>query len=155
MPKYGYREIYKIADLGSRCSRGCWLRARFQMSASKHPELSERETDRRSASTPGWLRNSYETTVNQPWDTTISSPITYVNGVPEFITTHEKYEFGSIFASARSGDLDEFDVAVAALALQYEQYSIDHPVKALLAKVAVKSRVPRAFARAMAAMRSE
>lgn len=109
----------------------------------------------RSASTPGWLRNSYETTVNQPWDTTISSPITYVNGVPEFITTHEKYEFGSIFASARSGDLDEFDVAVAALALQYEQYSIDHPVKALLAKVAVKSRVPRAFARAMAAMRSE
>ena len=27
MPKYGYREI---ADLGSRCSRGCWIRARFQ-----------------------------------------------------------------------------------------------------------------------------
>ena len=27
MPKYGCREI---ADLGSRCSRGCWIRARFQ-----------------------------------------------------------------------------------------------------------------------------
>ena len=123
-----------------------------------------RETDRRtserakeelgrtiSASTPSWLRSCYETTVMKPWET-ISSPFTYVDGVPEFIATHEKYEFGSIFASARSGNLDQFDVAVAALALQYEQYSIDHPVKALLAKVAVKSGLPRAFARTMAAM---
>ena len=37
MPKYGYREI---ADLGSRCSSGCWIRARFQARLPLHVPCS-------------------------------------------------------------------------------------------------------------------
>ena len=33
MPKYGYREIADLGSRCSRCSRGCWIRARFQARA--------------------------------------------------------------------------------------------------------------------------
>ena len=98
-----------------------------------------------------WLRNEYEKTIAKPWET-VSSPIKYIGRVPAFIATHENYRFGIIFAAACSGNLDQFDTVTATLAAHYEHYRIVHPIKARVAKLAVQSGVPRAFACAMAAI---
>ena len=73
----------------------------------------------------------------------------FIGNVPAFIVEHNAYEFGGVFAAARSGDLDEFDTVASTFALQYESYHEQHPVKARIARVLLGTGLPRVFARIM------
>ena len=101
------------------------------------------------ASSPTWLRVAYLNVVDKPCNAP-SSPCPYIEGVPAFVGEHGRYEFGGIFNAARQGDLDAFDDVVATFEAHYETYREAHPVKALVAGLAVSTGLPRVMASVVA-----